>query len=293
MEVGETCPRTRPARDGAAPARIAAAGAALAHAQAPPATPLRDGESQNAAQHATDRFSYDVEVGEPGTYLLRVEQRGLDLIVSVETPAGLGHLLQFPAVSRRQRIRGPRLRPRPVPRRSALRGAHGRGRRPCDRGDALRAGADARELEAWQLVSAAGAANFAAGDRGWARAVEAYEHAAALWQELGRAREEADAWFGAATIRYWQLFEWNPAAERAARAAGALRQPGRSGARGERAPLAGRLARRASARDEAVGTGDGDHAGVRGVVRGSAAASSSRHAALTNGSATSTTSLSS
>jgi CHAT domain-containing protein/tetratricopeptide (TPR) repeat protein len=215
MDVGETVrAHVRLATCGVCV--LATAGAGLVHAQTPEATPLREGESRSAVQHATDHFSYDVDVGGPGAYLLRVEQRGLDLIVSVETPAGAATSFNSPLF--RDASEWAVLDSGPGRYRVNLRSEEHTGAAGGHTIAVTRL-ANARDLEASALMSAAAAANFAAGDRGWARAVEAYEHAAALWQELGRAREEADAWFGAATIRYWQLFEWNPAAERAARAA--------------------------------------------------------------------------
>ncbi len=209
--------RARTHRVACAAGVLAALAAPLARAQAP--VPLRVGETRMVTQHATDRFRYDVTFDEPGTYLLRVEQRGLDLIVSVETPAGSATTFNSPLI--RDGAEAVLL--------DAATGRYSIDVRSEEHTGAAAAhaititrlapGTDPRELEAWRSAATGAAANFAGGEPGWARAVDAYERAAALWRELGRAREEADAEFAAATILYWQVFDWGGAVERAARAA--------------------------------------------------------------------------
>ena len=195
------------------------AAVAGAHAQAPPAAvALRDGQPQTAIQTADERFRYEVEIVAAGTYLLRLEQRGLDLKVVVEGPGGATETYDSPTFRDGNEI--------------AVLSA-GPGRYGVDvysdestnaRGGHAIALANvstlpANELEAWRLVAAAAAANFAGGEDGWARSAHSYAQAAQRWRELGRTREEADALFGAATIEYWQRFAWQTSADLAARAA--------------------------------------------------------------------------
>jgi CHAT domain-containing protein/tetratricopeptide (TPR) repeat protein len=213
MSAGDTL-RARVRRVACTAGLLAALAAPLARAQTP--VPLRVGETRTAAQHATDRFRYDVAIDEPGTYLVRVEQRGLDLIVSVETPAGSATSFNSPLF--RDGAETVLLDAEPGRYRVDLRSEEHTGTEAAHAITVVRLapGTDMRELEAWRSAGMGAAANFAGGEQGWTRAVDSYERAAALWRELGRAREEADAEFAAATIRYWQLFDWDGAIERAA-----------------------------------------------------------------------------
>jgi CHAT domain-containing protein/tetratricopeptide (TPR) repeat protein len=196
---------------------LAALAAPFARAQAP--VPLHVGETQTVAQKATDRFRYDVAIDEPGAYFLRVEQRGVDLIVSVETPAGSATSFDSPLF--RDGNETVLLDAGPGRYRVELRSEEHTGATAAHAITVVRLapGTDARELEAWRSAAMGAAANFAGGEQGWMRAADSYERTAALWRELGRAREEADGEFAVATIRYWQLFDWDGAIERAARAA--------------------------------------------------------------------------
>ena len=67
-------------------AAVAMTAAAGVHAQ--PATQLRVGETVRAEHGAADARSYAFAVEDGGPFLLRVEQRGLDLRVSLESPDG-------------------------------------------------------------------------------------------------------------------------------------------------------------------------------------------------------------
>jgi CHAT domain-containing protein/Tfp pilus assembly protein PilF len=182
--------------------------------------PLRDGQTLSATHEATERFTYVVDVADDATYLVRVDQRGLDLIVTVETPAQSTDSFNSPLFRHSGEL---------VVLASAVAGSfrvtvHSDEHTGALGGHAialtkLTPPADARELDAWGLMSAGGAANFDSGEEGWAAAVDAYVRAAALWRELGRTREQADALFSVATIEYWQLFSWDRAADLAASAA--------------------------------------------------------------------------
>jgi CHAT domain-containing protein/tetratricopeptide (TPR) repeat protein len=191
--------------------------AAVAGASAqPPAAVLREGQPQSATQTAEQRFRYDVELG-AGTYLVRVEQRGLDLKVVVESPGGATETLDSGTFRDGDEV--------------AILSGPGRYRVEVysDESTNARGGhtvslanvtnLSASELAAWRLVAAAGVANFAGGDEGWANAADAYARAAELWRGLGRTREEADALFAAATVEYWQRLAWQLSADLAARAA--------------------------------------------------------------------------
>ena len=67
-------------------------------AQPPPAAvPLQEGRPQTATQSAEDRFRYDVDIG-AGTYVVRLEQRGLDLKLAVESPGGAAETHDSPTL---------------------------------------------------------------------------------------------------------------------------------------------------------------------------------------------------
>ena len=181
--------------------------------------PLREGLPQNATHSAAARFSYDLEITEPATYLVRVEQRGLDLKLAVTTPGGVTESYDSPTFRDGAELvvleSGPgRYRVEVFSEEST--DAAGGHLATLTR---LPPAVDARERDAWRLMSAGGAANFAGGEKGWESAVASYERAAALWRELGRTREEADALFAVATLEYWQRFAWTRSAEMAARVA--------------------------------------------------------------------------
>lgn len=201
---------------------VLVAAAQFAHAQAP--IVLRDGVAQQASHLANERFTYAVDVAAGETYLLRVEQQNLDLIVTVRPPSGPATELSSPLFRDGEEI-------------AVLDGASGRylveirsDEHTGARGGhtALLArmppGADAREIAAWRAMSAGAAASFAGGSAGWTSAAESYAAAEALWRELGRTRQQADAAFAGAELRYWQLFDWDGAIERADRAAQLYRQ---------------------------------------------------------------------
>jgi CHAT domain-containing protein/tetratricopeptide (TPR) repeat protein len=191
--------------------------AAAAHAQSP-ATPLRVDETLRVQHGAEDRYTYRLDVADGGPFLLRVEQLGLDLVVSVESPGGLVESYNSPLVRDGSEwvVIDRAGRYRVEVRSEEHTGARGGHAISLTR---LPLGVDARELEARRKMAAGAAASFAGGETAGAGSAEAYDEAARLWEALERSRERADALFGAASARYWVLYEWARAAEGAARAA--------------------------------------------------------------------------
>src|SRR5688572_22315913 len=134
-------------------------------AQAPAAVQLREGQPQAVTQTAEERFLYDVDIGAAGPYLIRVEQRGLDLKVAVESPSGATETYDSPTFRDGDEI-------------AMLSAGPGRYRVEVysDESTSARGGhaialanlsnRSATELEAWRLVGAAGAANFVGGEDG-------------------------------------------------------------------------------------------------------------------------------
>ncbi len=201
--------------------------------------PLHEGLPQSATHSAAARFSYDVEITEPATYLVRVEQRGLDLKVAVTTPGGTTESYDSPTLRDGAEVvmldSGPgRYRVDVFSEEST--DAAGGHLAALTR---LPPAVDARERDAWRLISAGGAANFTGGEKAWDRAVASYEGAATLWHELGRTREEADALFAVATLEYWQRFAWTRSAQIAARVAATYGELGEAALRANALHLQG------------------------------------------------------
>ena len=221
---------------------LCVAAGAVSAAQAQPTAPkplaLLEGRPLSATHSAAARFTYDIEIVEPGTYVLRVEQRGLDLKIAVTRPGGATDSYNSPTFRDGAEIvvleRPGRYRVDVFSEEST--NAMGGHLAALTR---LPAGVDAREREALRLISAGGAANLAGGEEGWKRAGDSYERAAALWHELGRERDEADALFAVATLEYWQRSAWARSAELAARVAAMYDELGEAGLRANALHLQG------------------------------------------------------
>jgi len=202
-----------------------ALGCAFAHlataqnADTASAVPLRAGQTQRATQRAADRTSFVVELETRGDYVLRVEQGGLDLIVTLTSPDTGSESFNSPLLRNEAEL--VLLADRPAGRYTVT-------LRSDEYSETVAmpvvelislAQSDSREREALQAMSRGAAANFAGGDEGWRSAVTEYERAAGLWSELGRRREEAHALFAVAMLEFWQLYAWQRSADLAERAA--------------------------------------------------------------------------
>jgi len=220
---------------------VAAAAAAPVQAQSTPppaARPILEGRPQGATHSAAARFRYDVEIVEPGDYVLRVEQRGLDLKISVTGPGGATESYNSPTFRDGAEVvvlESPGRYHADVFSEESTNATGGH----LASLTRLPPSVDTREREAWRLMSAGAAANFSGGAEGWERAVGSYERAAALWRELGRTREEADALFAVATLEYWQRSAWARSAELAARVAATYGELGEAALRANALHLQG------------------------------------------------------
>ncbi|MBN1240548.1 MAG: CHAT domain-containing protein [Gammaproteobacteria bacterium] len=187
---------------------------------AQPSTPLQAAQTLTESHGAGETFTYEIDVLAGHSYLLRVEQHGLDLIVSLERPDGTATSFNSPLFRD-----GPEI----VLLEATSDGAH----RITVRSDEYTAAmgghtigyvelpesASGGALEAYRMMTAGSAANFTSGEEAWADAVDSYTAAAETWRRLGETEERAHALFSAATLRYWQLYDWGTAAELAAVAA--------------------------------------------------------------------------
>src|SRR5688572_4190921 len=207
---------SQPYKNGAKRTRATSAALALAlgyafvaaaqNSGATNALPLRAGETQRATLRASDRLSFVVELEARGNYLLRVDQGGLDLVVTLTEPGGRSESFNSPLLRNEAEL--VLLEERAV-------GRYEVALRSDDHSDtvatpavelvALAPSGDSREREALRAMTRGAAANFAGGDEAWRSAVTEYEQAAELWRHLGRRREEAQARFAVATVEFWQL----------------------------------------------------------------------------------------
>jgi CHAT domain-containing protein len=186
---------------------------------------LAEGRTASATHGADERFVYAATLHAGGNYLIRLDQQGLDLILTVEPPSGaplVGNSPLFRDGSEYVLVE------------NAQAGVYHFGvdseeTTSVTGGHALVWNAltvTAPELDAWRAMTLGATANRRGGEAAWVDAAAAYEHAAALWRDLERPLLAAMADFAAAMIDYWQLYDSQAAAQRAAAAAQTLRQFG-------------------------------------------------------------------
>ena len=178
---------------------------------------LEDGIAVTRLQRANEPLHYLIDALRGQTLLLEVEQRGLDVVVSVESPVGEIRRFNSPLFrdeselvliedSYAGRYRLTVVSEEPT---NAV-GEHAVSFR------SLGADADARYVTALRHMSDGARAN--AESRG-DDALQHYESAAQLWRDLGDTRRQAQAQYSEAMVLYWSVYDWSGAAERAAVAA--------------------------------------------------------------------------
>jgi CHAT domain-containing protein len=183
---------------------------------------LSDGHALVGRLLAGQRADYFFEADNDGTYLVELDQRGLDFIVTVRSPDAEEKSYTSP-LSRDERElvlfeSNSSGRYQISIRSDEYTGAGGEYMIVVTRLSAS-SPREQQEIAAWALMTQAALANFEGTEIGWTRAVAAYEGAAAIWRQIGRMKEEAYAVFGAAVIEYWQLTDWKRSASLAATAA--------------------------------------------------------------------------
>jgi len=197
--------------------------------------PLSVDQRLDATQHADEPIVYRFAARSGESYLIEVEQRGLDLIVSVEAPSGSAQSYNSPlrrdereyalldaAVAGDYRIT--------VTSNEFSNALGGHSIRASEFSAA--AGIDARRSEAWRLMTSAAAANAAAEGAKLAQTLEqeqvdtlkktsrdSYVRAGELWQQLSEPRLQAQALYSTAMLEYWDLYNWPGAADLAEMAA--------------------------------------------------------------------------
>jgi CHAT domain-containing protein len=181
---------------------------------------LRPGEMLQATQRAADRVSFVVELDRRGDYLLRIDQGGLDQVVTIGAPGAGTQTFDSPLLRNEAEL--VLLDDRPAGRYEVTLHTDEHSdtlATPAAELSALAPAGDSRERDALLAMTSGAAANATGGEDAWRQAVADYERAAESWRELGRRREEAQALFAAAMVEFWQRYAWQRSAELAERAA--------------------------------------------------------------------------
>jgi CHAT domain-containing protein/tetratricopeptide (TPR) repeat protein len=193
----------------------------VADAQPLEPTKLQVGDTLSASQSANTSVVYVFDAQQGETYLIEVEQHGLDFVVTVEGSDGRTRSFNSPLKRDENEV---------VLLENTQGGAYRITLSSEELTDAagtheinlrlLRAdGDDPRSLEGWRRMSQGAAASFEGEDRSAERAIAAYQSAARVWNELGRIQEHAQALYSVAMLDYFELYDWASSAEQAVAAA--------------------------------------------------------------------------
>ena len=193
----------------------------IALSQNPEAIPLRVGEVLSGTLGTDQSAAYVFEGDQDSTYLVEVEQRGLDFTLTVLSGDGTKRVYNSPlGRDEREFVLIDRAEPGPYrveihsDEYTAAVGEYSI--RFSDLPDDSTS--ERQEIAAWVLMTRAALVQVEATDEVLNEAVGAYESAARLWSQLGQPRREACALFGAASIEY-QLERYSPSVRLAAMAA--------------------------------------------------------------------------
>lgn len=212
---------------------------ALGQASAPASVSLSIGETVSATQRAEEAVTYLLSARAGESYFIEVDQRGLDVIITVVAPNGSTQSYNSP-LARDEReyavldaaVAGDyRIAISSVELTNAI-GGHSIRVTPFPSA----AGSDAVRAEAWRLMTSAAAANATAERARLDQTLEqeqvdtlkkasrdSYARAGELWQHLGERRLHAQALYSIAMLDYWDLSDWPGGAEIATLAADAYR----------------------------------------------------------------------
>lgn len=169
-------------------------------------------------QSADEQVDYALEAGAGQTYLLTIDQQGLDFIVSVKDPRGRIRIFNSPLFRDEREIVLLENTDEGVYEVSILSDEYtaAKGAASITVTSLVR---DPERTDAWRLMSQGAAANARIGQEAWAEAFTHYSTAADLWNESGQTRERSQAQYSAAFLAYWRLYDWELAIRLAADAA--------------------------------------------------------------------------
>ena len=192
--------------------------AAPAYAQPlPEPAPLSEGVPVSNSQLVDQPVTYLLDARIDETYLVEVDQQGLDYVVTIESPGGSPRKFNSPLFRDEAEF---------ILLEKPSRGSHRLtvvSEEPTNASGTftisfsrLDPGEQARHLEGWRLMSDGAAAN---AQSSGTDALRYYERAATLWRELGETGLQAQALLSAALVRYWSLSDWEGSAEQSFAAA--------------------------------------------------------------------------
>ena len=168
--------------------------------------PLGEGLAPDMSQRAGDYVTYAFDADEGRSYLIEVVQRGLDFIVTVESPDGRRRSFDSP-LGRDERELVLLENARPGPYRIIVHSDENTGAVGTQRirlqsiGDEV----DPVMLAIWRLLSDAAEWNHTGGAERWMQARATYETAAELAKSSGDRRLQAYALYAVAMLDYWHL----------------------------------------------------------------------------------------
>ena len=186
--------------------------ALAAGAQSPNPVALPLDATLGELQGADDVVAYAFDARPGETYLIEVEQRGLDFIVAVKSPDGRSRSYDSPLkrdgteLMLLEDVAGGSYRV--VVSSNEPTSATGRHEIRRTRVDPTNAA-----VPAWRLMSEGAGAN-ALGSRAAAQdALVAYQRAVDLWQSLGNGPMRAQALYSVAMLEYWDMYDWSRAGQ--------------------------------------------------------------------------------
>ena len=185
--------------------------------------------THTASQRADQVISYSISMSGGGTYLIVIDQGGLDLVVTIEDPTGTARTFNSPLLRDEQETI---LLEDSSPGRYelSLSSTEHTGAVSNHTFEIRRVGieteSDAESVVGWRLLTAGAEANAKNNRTGWENAISAYRAAAQVWEQLADQHQQARALYSEASIEYWQLMNWDRSASLAAAAAALYKRIG-------------------------------------------------------------------
>jgi len=186
------------------------------------------GQPHVSEQRADITAAFEFSAAEGESYLIDVQQNGLDLNVVLRSPDG-----------EIRRFNSPLLRDdrETILLEDATAGLYGieLSSREFTNATAspvievIRVDSKLDARIAWQLMTTAAAHAAIASQAAWEKAIVAYEQAADYWRKAGNSRELARSLYAIAAIEYWQMFDWDRSASFAGEAAVLYKESGSKG----------------------------------------------------------------
>ena len=191
---------------------------------------LGPGRTITARHRANETFRYEFPALADHAYLLEIEQRGVDLVVTVTSPDGVERSFNSPLHRKENEI---------ILVEAEQSGVVGITIGSEEFTDAKVGHAitlsdvsyqstqdEAGQLPAWRAMTRGAELNQRADEASWRAAIGEYLKAATLWRKLGTTAMEARAWFSIGMIQYWGLWDYEAVVQSSAEAEAVYRSIG-------------------------------------------------------------------